>query len=154
MFTYLPFHAAEAHAQDRLRAAITPGGDGARPNRDRAATRTAHPRTASRTGRYKARLAALLVLSVVGAVAVALVSPWGDGHTAQATQGVSSVAAHSRTVGPAGRWLPASYRGFPESKLVALGIVPNPKTGQWMCVLVRPRRAAPSSHYSRVAFRP
>lgn len=113
-----------------------------------------HPRIASRGRWNKVRVLALLALALVGATALVLVSPWTKGHIAQARGGLNSVAAHSRALGPGARSLPATYRRFPESKLVALGIVRNPKTGLWMCVRAKGRGAAPSSHYSRVAFRP
>jgi hypothetical protein len=115
-----------------------------------------HPSPVSRSPRHRVGPVARRALAVVSAIALALVvvSTWAEGHIVGTRHAVSYGGSNSQVVRATVPQLPAGYRAMPPSKLVALGIVRDPRTGQWMCIRVGRRNAAPSSHYTRVAFRP
>jgi hypothetical protein len=99
------------------------------------------------------RRLAPLALVIVGALALTVAGSRATSRTGNATDALTSAAAKSPAVSPGTAQLPAPYRTMPPAKLAALGIVRNPRTGQWMCVRVASNIAS-SSRTSPIAFRP
>lgn len=112
-----------------------------------------HPHTASQTSRHSAAWVAVLSLALAAVFALAVLMIVRSGHTARTTP-VARAAVGRPGAGHGAGQLPVGYRSMPASKLVALGLVRDPVTGQWMCTAVATHNTAPTVKTSPVNSNP